>query len=306
MADLLSKSHLISSAWPASCSSSASYESHRRICVSGKNRSNRLNGLPLKAKSQVIRSHVVPFGAVGVHGKKPLQGNEGSRNRRGHLRRASVRAQLVSGRIGNVQKWWEKGLQSNMKEVTSAQDLVDSLLNAGDKLVIVDFFSPGCGGCKALHPKICQLAEGNPDVQFLHVNYEEHKSMCYSLNVHVLPFFRFYRGSQGRVCSFSCTNATIKKFRDALAKHSPDRCSIGPVKGLEEKELVALAANRELNFTYTQKKVHSKPTAPIGQEKDVPAVSPSTKWPSSPLPVPTTVVRHPQENEGKALVPSGR
>lgn len=49
----------------------------------------------------------------------------------------------------------------------------------------------------------------NPDVEFLSVNYEEHKSMCYSLNVHVLPFFRFYRGAQGRVCSFSCTNATV-------------------------------------------------------------------------------------------------
>lgn len=139
-----------------------------------------------------------------------------------------------------------------MREVTSAQDFVDSLLNAGDKLVIVDFFSPGCGGCKALHPKviickhrnihmliayyiwnlngygvffffffwlsvdrvvvfwqICQFAEMNPDVLFLHVNYEEHKSMCYSLNIHVLPFFRFYRGAQGRLCSFSCTNATV-------------------------------------------------------------------------------------------------
>jgi len=57
-------------------------------------------------------------------------------------------------RIGKGQKWWEKGLQPNMNEVTSAQDLVESLLNAGDKLVVVDFFSPGCGGCKALHPKV--------------------------------------------------------------------------------------------------------------------------------------------------------
>lgn len=56
--------------------------------------------------------------------------------------------------IRKAPKWWEKGLQPNMKEVTGAQDLVDSLVNAGDKLVIVDFFSPGCGGCKALHPKV--------------------------------------------------------------------------------------------------------------------------------------------------------
>jgi hypothetical protein len=33
-----------------------------------------------------------------------------------------------------------------MREVESAQDLADSLLSAGDKLVVVDFFSLGCGG----------------------------------------------------------------------------------------------------------------------------------------------------------------
>ncbi|KAK1304548.1 hypothetical protein QJS10_CPB11g01108 [Acorus calamus] len=81
--------------------------------------------------------------------------------------------------FGKSVKWWEKGLQPNMKEVNSAQDHVDSLLNAGNKLVVVDFFSPGRGGCKALHPK-------------------------------------------------------IKKFNDALAKHSTDRCSLGPTRGIEE------------------------------------------------------------------------
>ncbi|CAL1382216.1 unnamed protein product [Linum trigynum] len=316
MADVLSKSHLISSSWPLSYSSSSSssspssYDSHRygRICVVGKSRS-RVNGFSLKAKTQAVRSQAAPCGGVvssGFHGKKLLvQGNEGRGARRGHLRRASIRAQ--SGRIGNIQKWWEKGLQSNMKEITSAQDLVDSLMNAGDKLVVVDFFSPGCGGCKALHPKICQIAELNPDVQFLHVNFEEHKSMCYSLNVHVLPFFRFYRGAQGRLCSFSCTNATIKKFRDALAKHSPDRCSLGPVKGLEEKELVALASNRDLNFTYTPKKVHTKP-APLEQEKEIPGMSPfsPSNRPSSPHMVPIASAPSPKELEEKALVPSGR
>lgn len=189
-------------------------------------------------------------------------------------------------------KWWEKGLQINMKEIESAQDLSDALLNAGNRLVVVDFFSPGCGGCKALHPKICQIAEMNPDVMFLHVNYEEHKSMCYSLNVHVLPFFRFYRGAQGRICSFSCTNATIKKFRDALAKHTTDRCSLGPAKGLEESELMALAANKDLSFNYTrnpgQEQVHTPNTV------TVPA-----PIPKHPIPV---SLRATQE---KALAPSG-
>jgi len=79
--------------------------------------------------------------------------------------------------IGKAMRWWEKGTQPNMREVESAQDLAESLRNAGDRLVVVDFFSPGCGGCRALHPKIAQFAERNPDVLFLQVNYEQHKSL---------------------------------------------------------------------------------------------------------------------------------
>ncbi|CAA3013878.1 thioredoxin-like 1-1, chloroplastic isoform X1 [Olea europaea var. sylvestris] len=201
--------------------------------------------------------------------------------------------------IGKAQKWWEKGVLPNMKEVTGAQDLVDSLLHAGDKLVVVDFFSPGCGGCKALHPKICQLAEMNPHVQFLQVNYDEHKAMCYALNIHVLPFFRFYRGAHGRLCSFSCTNATIKKFKDALAKHSPDRCSLCPTKGLEEKELLALSANRDLSFVYDplpkeegqvfvpereREEILSAVTSPLSHEAILPLSLPLPL----PLPLPST------------------
>ncbi|KAK6123228.1 hypothetical protein DH2020_043034 [Rehmannia glutinosa] len=145
--------------------------------------------------------------------------------------------------IGKAQRWWEKTLQPNMVEIQSAQELMEFLNNAGDKLVILDFYSPSCGGCKTLHPKICQLAEMNPNAIFLKLNYEQHKAMCYALHVHVLPFFRFYRGAEGRVCSFSCTNATIKKFKDALAKHGSDECgSLGPAKGLDESEVLALAS----------------------------------------------------------------
>ncbi|KAE8722285.1 Thioredoxin-like 1-1 [Hibiscus syriacus] len=237
------------------------------------------NTLPsLKMKSQAPRSC--------FNGKRVVFLEKKSVNDRSS-RLLPLKAQMQTGLIGKTQKWWEKELQPNMKEVTSAQDLVDSLLNAGDQLVIVDFFSPGCGGCKALHPKIGQLAEMNPDVQFLQVNYEEHKSMCYSLNVHVLPFFRFYRGAQGRLCSFSCTNATIKKFRDALAKHKPDRCSLGPTKGLEEKELLALAANKDLSFNYAPKPVPDPEKIPASEEK-----------------LPTSV--KPKESEKKTLVGTGR
>lgn len=161
----------------------------------------------------------------------------------------SVHAQ-ASICVSRAMKWWEKTLHPNMVEIRSAQELVDSLKNAGDRLVVVDFYSPGCGGCRALHPKICQLAELNPDAIFLKVNYEELKTMCHALNIHVLPFFRFYKGAEGRVCSFSCTNATIKKFKDAMAKRGTGRCNLGgPAKGLDESEMLKLASIGELSTT---------------------------------------------------------
>ncbi|XP_050220830.1 thioredoxin-like 1-2, chloroplastic [Mercurialis annua] len=160
-------------------------------------------------------------------------------------RKFSVHAQ-ASICVSRAMRWWEKTLKPNMVEIHSAQQLAESLVNAGDRLVIIDFYSPGCGGCKALHPKICQLAESNPDAIFLKVNYEELRTMCHSLHIHVLPFFRFYRGAEGRLCSFSCTNATIKKFKDAMSKYGQDQYSLGPAKGLEESELSALASVGEL------------------------------------------------------------
>ncbi|KAK9669216.1 hypothetical protein RND81_13G116400 [Saponaria officinalis] len=159
----------------------------------------------------------------------------------------SVQAQATLC-VSKAMRWWDKSLKPNMVEIHSAQQFVDTIQSSGDRLVIVDFYSPGCGGCKSLHPKICQLAESNPDAIFLKVNYEELKPMCHALHIHVLPFFRFYRGSDGRVCSFSCTISTIKKFKDALAKHSTDRCSLGPAKGLEESELLKLESIGELSM----------------------------------------------------------
>lgn len=218
---------------------------HRRLRCSS---SRRPVSLPIRDRSRDSSSLLVN----GFRGLKlTVKQNQGLGLPRCQKPRSFSPKMALS--IRKVNKWWEKGLQPNMREINSAQELVDSLTSAGDKLVVLDFFMPGCGGCKALHPKICQFAEKYPDVLFYQVNYEEHKSMCHSLNVHVLPLFRFYRGADGNVCSFSCTNATIKKFKDMLAKHSTERCSLGPPKGLEEKQLIALSANKDLGFSYTPK-----------------------------------------------------
>lgn len=294
MAEVFSKMNLVSS-WHQNHHHNQSISVFPKSC--NFNKSGYFCSLKLKSNASSSSSIL---STSDFHGKRIVVQNNEALPRRGtsQSQASTINAQTTL-RIGKAQKWWEKGLQPNMKEVTSAEDLVESLSKAGDKLVVVDFFSPGCGGCKALHPKICQLAEMNPDVQFLQVNYEEHKSMCYSLNVHVLPFFRFYRGAHGRLCSFSCTNATIKKFKDALAKHSPDRCSLGPPKGLEEKELLALAANKDLSFNYTP-----KPVEPVLAEQVVVAEAESSS--SNREPVLPRTSGFARDSEEKTLVAAGR
>jgi len=85
----------------------------------------------------------------------------------------------------------------------------------------------------------------------------------------------------------------IKKFKDALAKHKPDRCSIGPTKGLEEAELFALAANKDLQFTYTM-----EPELAPSMEDAAEGITPERPTPIKPL------VR--QGPEDRTLVPTGR
>jgi hypothetical protein len=70
----------------------------------------------------------------------------------------------------------------------------------------------------------------------------------------------------------------IKKFKDALAKHTPERCSLRPTKGLDESALLALAANKELNFSYTKKEEGEKevPTAIPSLEPFAPVSSMAT------------------------------
>lgn len=138
-------------------------------------------------------------------------------------------------------KWWEKSVP-NMVDIHSTQELLSALAQAGDRLVIVEFYGTWCASCKALFPKLCKTAEEHPEILFLKVNFDENKPMCKSLNVRVLPYFHFYRGADGQLESFSCSLVKFQKIKDAIELHNTARCSIGPPKGVGELNLDALSS----------------------------------------------------------------
>ncbi|KAH9574760.1 hypothetical protein CY35_01G076400 [Sphagnum magellanicum] len=56
-------------------------------------------------------------------------------------------------------RWWEKGGSPNLVDIHSTQQFIDALSNAGEKLVVVDFFATWCGSCRALYPKLQKLKD---------------------------------------------------------------------------------------------------------------------------------------------------
>lgn len=54
-------------------------------------------------------------------------------------------------------KWWEKNAGPNMIDIHSTQEFLSALSQAGDRLVIVEFYGTWCASCRALFPKVILL-----------------------------------------------------------------------------------------------------------------------------------------------------
>ncbi|KAH9621132.1 hypothetical protein KSS87_023804 [Heliosperma pusillum] len=130
-------------------------------------------------------------------------------------------AHAVVAEATDQPKWWEKNAGPNMIDIHSTEEFLGALKDAGDKLVVAEFYGTWCASCRALFPKLCRMAEEHPDILFLKVNFDENKPMCKSMNVKVLPYFHFYRGADGKVEDFSCSLAKIQKIKDAIVMYNP-------------------------------------------------------------------------------------
>lgn len=63
----------------------------------------------------------------------------------------------------------------------------------GNKTVVVDFWAPWCGPCRAFAPTFEKVAEKNPDIVFAKVNTEDEPEIAGHFQIRSIPTLMVFR-----------------------------------------------------------------------------------------------------------------
>jgi thioredoxin 1 len=79
-----------------------------------------------------------------------------------------------------------------MREVTDATFEQDVLQTAG--AVVVDFWAPWCGPCKAVEPVLAQLAAEHPELEVVRLDIDENPVTASRFGVLSIPTVMLFEG----------------------------------------------------------------------------------------------------------------
>jgi len=79
-----------------------------------------------------------------------------------------------------------------MSVETLTTDLFDTVVGGND-IVVVDFWAPWCGPCKAFAPVFEQVAAEHPDVTFAKVNTDEEQALAGHFGIRSIPAPMIFR-----------------------------------------------------------------------------------------------------------------
>ena len=84
---------------------------------------------------------------------------------------------------------------SNLLDVTDAT--FESEVLQADKPVLVDFWAPWCGPCKAISPVLSEIAsERESDLKIVKVNIDDNQEYAFKLGVMSIPMLVVFKDGQ--------------------------------------------------------------------------------------------------------------
>jgi len=103
-----------------------------------------------------------------------------------------------------------------VQTVASHDDLKQQLRDAGDRLVVLDFYATWCGPCRVIGPEVVNFATLYPQVLFLKVDVDECDDVAVEYNIESMPTFLFIKQSKV-IESFSGANKD--RLAQLIEKH---------------------------------------------------------------------------------------
>ena len=102
-----------------------------------------------------------------------------------------------------MSKFLHFAVNMGVTTISEVEDFEKILNDAGDKLVVVDFFAEWCGPCRMIGPKFEKMSDEFSDIIFLKVDVDEVEEVAENYDVSAMPNFVFIKnGRQVNINSY--------------------------------------------------------------------------------------------------------